>query len=50
MQEDRSERENGLELDMSKANDYIKSDFIMVVVKKMRFGDKWIGLIFRCLS
>ena len=37
-------------LDIEKAYDHISWKFLMVVLKKMGFGEKWIKWIERCIS
>ena len=37
-------------LDIEKAYDHVSWKFLMVVLKKMGFGEKWIKWIERCIS
>ncbi|GAA0144675.1 hypothetical protein LIER_05060 [Lithospermum erythrorhizon] len=47
------EKKNGLpaiKIDMSKAFDRIKWDFLFVVMEQLRFPQHWISLIKECIS
>ncbi|KAA3478413.1 LINE-1 reverse transcriptase isogeny [Gossypium australe] len=39
-----------LKLDFSKAYDYVRWNFLELVMFKMRFGDKWRGWMLECIS
>ena len=42
--------EMAVKLDMNKAYDWVEWDFLMVVLKKIGFEDKWIWWINECIS
>jgi len=39
----------GIKLDMSKAYDKVKLDFLEVVMRKMGFDDRWVNLVMACV-
>ena len=44
--------ENGVlcKLDVVKAYDHISWNFLLIVMRKMGFGEKWVGWISWCIS